>query len=726
MKGADCNLPRANRRSVLGGLAVTALSAGSGFSHAAFARSTSGFDSRDWYRQDYRIVQTNLREIDAREKPDDIARAVIDFGGNVIVSNIGGIVAFYPTGLQYHYRNPYLQGDFAGEMIEAAHARGMAYLGRFDLAKGMKPAFDAHPEWFSLRRDGQPREYNGTYQACPNGGWMQEYGIEILREALTRYRPDGVFFNGIYFPSTNWYNAKDEGICTCENCRRAFRSMYGRDLPRAESAADPAWTDYLAFQRRVVADLSKKIDAATAPLLNGAPIMGRSVVGRGELQRNVHRPQPEWPYQGGEQSRQYLAANPGKPWSATSASFIDYPWRQVTESADYHVLRLAQVMSVGGHLDLYLMGTIAAQDDPTWLDKVSQLFKWRAVNSAAYDGMVQNARIGLYDSGATRRLTGGEGWGEVDTPLRKYQAGAWRGAYMMLVDGRLPFQLVNDARVADGSVRLNDRFDVLYLPNTVALSPAEAQAIDAFVENGGLLIATGMTGGLDVAGTPASATALTCLPTQGYDASQSAEGWSLDPAKGTVKTTGRVPIDGPYYGGTLRSAVTDLLPFAPDQRYGPPELSYAIPDAVSRTMPGVALRPFGNGNAVQIPWHIDWLYYRDGLAVHQQIISGLIAKYAPEPPLVLTGDGAVELIQMGRPTGQSMIHLINYAGQRNGRYNPPPCLSGLSLGVKGRGREARALVAGSALHGKFDGERTWYELPPLGAFEALLMSGQNA
>ena len=218
----------------------------------------------------------------------------------------------------------------------------MAYLGRFDLAKGMKPAFDAHPEWFSLRRDGLPREYNGTYQACPNGQWMQEYGIEILKEALTRYKPDGVFFNGVYFPSTNWYNSKPEGNCTCDNCRRAFKAMYNRDLPKVDDATDPAWVDYQNFQRRVLATLQQKIDAATAPLLQGAPIMGRAVVGRGELQRSVHRPAPEWPYQGGEQSRQYLAANPGKPWSATSATFVDFYWRQITETAANHELRLAR------------------------------------------------------------------------------------------------------------------------------------------------------------------------------------------------------------------------------------------------------------------------------------------------------------------------------------------------------------------------------------------------
>ena len=712
---------RATRRTVLGGIALTTLGMATG-SAAAQTPATTPFTPRRWYEGDYRIVQTNLREIDALQDPREIARAVKAFGGNVIVSNIGGIIAFYPTALPLHYKNPYLKGDFAGGMIEAAHAENMAYLGRFDLAKGMKPAFDAHPEWFSLTREGKPREFNGTYQACPNGQWMQEYGIEILREALTRYKPDGVFFNGVYFPSVNWYNSKDEGICRCENCGRAFKAMYNRDLPKKEDATDPAWADYQTFQGRVLGALQKKIDATTAPLLNGAPIMGRGVVGRGELQRSVHRPAPEWPYQGGEQSRQYMAAVPGKPWSATSASFVDFYWRQVTETAAYHELRLAQVMGVGGKLDLYLMGTLADQADPSWLPPVAKLFQWRAANSAAYDGMAMTGRVGLYDSAANKRFTGAiDFFGAWDTPYRQYQIGAQRGAYTMLVDSRLPFQLVNDGRVADGSTKLSGTFDVLYLPNTMVLTPKEAAAIDAFVEGGGLLIATGMVGSHGADGKPFAAGALACLPTASYAEPVSAEGWSLDPARGSFKVTGRVPIDAKYFGGTLRPGTTDLIPFAPDQRYGPPEFSYAPPGAPTRTIPGVAVRAHGKGQAVHIPWHIDWQYYRDSLPVHQEIVAALIAKHAPAPKFVLTGDGAVELMQMGRADGKSLLHLVNYAGQRNGRYNVPPRLSGLRLGVRGGGGAPRLLVAGTTVRGRQQGGMTWYDLPPLGAFEAILV-----
>jgi hypothetical protein len=78
-------------------------------------------------------------------------------------------------------------------------------------------------------------------------------------------------------------------------------------------------------------------------------------------------------------------------------------------------------------------------------------------------------------------------------------------------------------------------------------------------------------------------------------------------------------------------------------------------------------------------------------------------------------------MQLGRPDGRALLHVVNYAGQRNGRYNVPPQLHGLRLGVEGRAASARALVSGKTLRGRFEGGRTWFDLPPLAAFEAILV-----
>ena len=707
-------------------LALQTLSlAGLGVAGGALAqgpRTGGAFDPKHWWLQDYRIVQTNLREIDIRENPRTIARAIRDFGGNVIVSNIGGIVAFYPTKLPYQRRNPYMgRGDFVREMIAAAHDEGLAYIGRFDLSKAMQPVYDAHPDWFMQNRDGTPRAFAGTYQACPNGGWAQDYGLRLLSEGLTRYKPDGIFFNMTGYPRTDYANV-DHGICVCGNCRRVFREMYGRELPAKEGYGDPAWPDYLAFQARTSEALRKRISDHIATLAPGVPIAqhdSTEQVGRGEVQRRVDRTGPEWAYQSGEQCRAALARSPGTPWSSTSTAHIDYPWRQVTETAAYHENRMAQAMGVGAKVDLYLMGTLADQNDPTYLPPVSRLFKWRAANERAYAGMSESARVGLYQSGASVRLAG-------MTPYAAWQTAELRGLYSALVDARIPFRFVSDARVADGTTDLSADFDVIVLPNAMMLSDAEAAALDRFVERGGLLIATAMPGAFDEKGQPRATVPLACFPLARYTPPQPVHGWTLDPAISPLKVTGRVPLDGVYAGGTARGDAETLMRFAPDQRYGPPEFSYAIPGVAARRDPGVSLRTHGKGRAAHLPWFVGWQYLRDGLPVHRELIERLIARHAPAPRFVLAGAGPVELMVMSRNDGASLLTMVNYAGQRNTHYAPPPALHGLRLGVRGAVSGARALVGGQALAGLAAPDATgltWLDLPPVGAFEAVLLNG---
>lgn len=711
-----------SRRNVLQGLGLTGLTFGGGsMAIARGAVGKSGPAMGRWWEQDYRIVQTNLREIDALKDPREIARAVKDFGGTAIVSNIGGIVAFYPTKLPLQYKNPYLKSDFVKEMIAASHAEGLVYLGRFDTSKALKPVYDAHPDWFGIYPDGAPTEFAGTYQACPNGAWLQDYSLKMLREALTVYKPDGVFFNGVGF-GVNDYAGRNRGFCVCNNCRTAFAKMTGgKDFPKEFSFTDPNYRAYLEFQERVLGDLFKRMHALADELIPGVPIFrgeDYEEVGRGELQRRVRRPAPEWQYQSGEQIRKAKAQGPGKPFSSTSTAHMDYPWRFVNESPHYHINRFAQMLGNGGRLDLYLMGSLKDQDDQTYLPPLSALFKWEAANSAHYLNTAPAARIGLYDSAANDKFTGA-------TPWASYRTGTTRGAYSMLVDARLPFQFVLGEKVVSGVTKLAD-FDVIFAPNVVCMSDAEAAALDAFVAAGGLLITSGMTAGYDEEGHRRTAVPLASFPLASFGEPQKAAGWTLDSARGSLHhSSNPTPIDAFYFGGPVREGSENLVPFIPDIRWGPPEYSYIVPGSKPREAPGLLVRKHGSGHVAHIPFLNEWQYYRDGLQVNQQLLSALVARYGRPQRFVLEGDGAAELTVLRSGPANTLLHVINYAGQRGGRYDAPPALHGLRLGVAGPApASVQALVNGVAIEAvkrEGDGMRTWYDLPPVGAFEAVLL-----
>ena len=155
---------------------------------------------------------------------------------------MGGISAFYPSKVRYHYVSPYIPKghDTFGEVLREAHARGIRVIGRFDLSKTHKDAYDAHPEWFFKKANGEPAVYNGLYQACINGGWYRQKAVEILTEALDRYDVDGLFFNMFSNPSSD-YSGNPLGICHCDNCQAAVP----RPLP-SRPAAEPD-RDYQQF-----------------------------------------------------------------------------------------------------------------------------------------------------------------------------------------------------------------------------------------------------------------------------------------------------------------------------------------------------------------------------------------------------------------------------------------------------------------------------------------------
>ena len=73
-----------------------------------------------WWRKPFGMLQTNLREIDA----DMDVNAVIDYieghGATAWLIGVGGILAQYPTDLEFQMRNPYLARRQSGDLIQDA------------------------------------------------------------------------------------------------------------------------------------------------------------------------------------------------------------------------------------------------------------------------------------------------------------------------------------------------------------------------------------------------------------------------------------------------------------------------------------------------------------------------------------------------------------------------------------------------------------------------------
>src|SRR5690606_31937770 len=58
--------------------------------HEQESRSAAATDTKDWWKRPYRMVQTNLRQLDALYDQKALAREVKAFGADVLLYNIGG------------------------------------------------------------------------------------------------------------------------------------------------------------------------------------------------------------------------------------------------------------------------------------------------------------------------------------------------------------------------------------------------------------------------------------------------------------------------------------------------------------------------------------------------------------------------------------------------------------------------------------------------------------
>ena len=676
---------------------------------------------RDWWKRPFRMVQTNLRQPDARVDQRMLARQIKEFGANVLLYNIGGIWAFYPTELPLQAINPMMEGDALGRAVEAAHAEGLAIVGRFDMSKATRVAYEAHPEWFVHNDKGEPLEYNGTYQACINGGWYNDYAFQILSESLSRYDVDGVFFN--MFGYLNFtYHGKYFGIGLCDEGRKRFRDHYGHDLPKVEDYSDPYYRDYVDFKEWTTLDLRRRIVEHIRGIRSSIAITGHrgeSDLIRLETQRAVERPQPEWPYQAGDQAKWGKAYSQGKTVSSTSANFVDFAWRFASETGACQVLRAAQQLANGATLDFYLLG-VMDQDDRKALGHVSQLFQWHASNETHYAGLTSSAKIALYHSRKTALH-------RAATHSRDLGEGAFRGAYRALVEARMPFDFVVDENLIDEADAASlARYDAIVLPNTTALADGEAAALDRWVAEGGTLLATGEAGFYDAVGQRRPTTALASLPYVGMPHTREAMRgayFRLHEGDLPLPGVGLMMLDGRYYVAEAKPEAEMLLQLVPPQRFGPPELCF--PEMESN-QPGVLVARYGKGRTIYLPWHPDWQYFRDSLPDHRTLIVSLLQRFIAPAPVRLVGDGALELtVQRQEATGRLLVHVVNYGGQRNNLYEDPAAVHDLRLGVRCVSGPATALRAGIDLapEGSADADGyVWYGLPPVKAFEAISLA----
>ncbi len=572
--------------------------------------------------------------------------------------------------------------------------------------------------------------YGHGWLTCPSGPF-RAWSEQVCRD-LGAYDIDGVFIDG---PAM--------AHCWCPACREAFRARYGVAMPddfskapievqlRAREFLHVRRGDYVAAVRRAVTWRKKDV----AVYFNGDPF-GRSIRGQqlsAESQDLIgaeggfigYQPlRGQFRYKTGATAKMLEAVDPAKP----RVVFIDHGFKRY----DYYPLTAAEAR-------LMYAGTIAHGAWPWflvyWFNRKSAagragagMNRFITAHAAHLAGSRSLANVALVQSDATLELlnvsdsaaeddlhaTGAKGAKE---PGGDHH-GELLGFYEALSRSQIPFDLLDDGRLAGG---IDERCELLILPNCVAMSDAAAEAVRRFVARGGTALATFDTSMRTEAGLRRERPALADVfgveslgPVYGPTTLDYVR---LEPRKflGRGVEPEAIPCPAlsrsivPAKGAAVLARYFGRLP----GRYV--QLPDVMPDAFA-----VASR-FGKGRAIFLAGNLGEHYHAYAFDDHRRMIENAVRELVTP---AVTVDGAGEFLEVSwrrAAGGDCVLHLLNHAGGERPYVRVLP-LAGLKFRVRPRGKVAavRAAVSKRSIPFSRRGGEIRFTLDMTGEYEMIV------
>ncbi len=605
-----------------------------------------------WYNHaPLRFVQTNLNETDADMDVDEYVQSLLDVSATMVVFNVGGIRAMYPTKLPFHYKSPFLKGDLVGEVITKLHENGIRFIARFDISKVHESIAAQKPEWLYVGTDGKNVNYNGEVHVCLNGGYQQEYAFKILREAITTYPVDAVFFNMSGYKTSD-YSGIDHGICQCRNCKKRFYDYSGLTLPIKSDMNDPVYRKYREFQSVTTSELNHRIIDSIKSYDPKVVLQ----IQEGELVRSESGTGftwgTDWNYHASERVKRVLGSYKDKTPNNTANYLMGMDYRHTATSPNILKILLAEQMLNGAGPGIYFMSRIDNQYDRVFIPVFKEYFNFHKTNEKLFTNVHSLARVGLV-VGSTQEF---------------------RGIMKMLIEEHIMFDLIETNAVGSGSApRKLEEYDAIILGNVTNMKDRFVSTIDNYVKNGGKLLAVGFPG-VEVRGRiPVNKIKLQSLGVKPeIEFFQQAQSTYLAVSDDDKTSLGKdefrnfdlVMMNSDFLKCRLSDSAEGYLRLLPNTMHGPPEKCYFTEEEITG-YPGLIANSYGEGKAVFIPWHIGSQYKWKGNNAQREVFLASLKNLLKYDAFVKTDASAlIEMTHIGNRDGAfEWMGMINHSGQ---------------------------------------------------------------
>lgn len=671
------------------------------------------YDTTWWNRAPYRLVQTNLREIDATMDVGAYVQSMVDAHASIVLINVGGIVANYPTRLPYHFKNTYMKGDLVGDLVKGLHAKGIRVIGRFDFSKINERLAAQKPEWLYVSTAGKQVNYNGQVHTCINGGYQQQYSKEILREALGTYPLDGVFFNMIGY-TTSDYSGNNYGICQCSNCKKRFRDSTGQALPVKADMNDPVFRQYNDFKKTTADQLFREIQQHIKTvnpklMINTYADAGVDMIAS-ESGADLS-PEYEWNYSASDNVKRVLGSYKDRSPGNLLIYFQAIGYRHVGTSPNLARVWMLENMLQGAPLGFVVVGTLVNYEDRVFIPTLNRLYGFHQTYEKLFTNLQAVSRVALI------RGTRGE----------------YQGMIKLLTEEHIPYDIIEPSAIGTGRMpRRLEEYEALILGGVENMDAPLINALDTYVRNGGKLLATGATSTKDELGKPLNTIRLQSLGVDpSYELFKRASSTYLKVQAEDKAALGQKELAdfsiimqySDFLKCTPTGAAKGYLKFLPQTRFGPPEKSYYT-EADITDFPGLVSNTYGRGKTVFIPWQLGEQYYTKGHYMHRTLfVAALQNGLQVNREVVTTASPLVEITHLANRNGAfEWLGMINHSGQIGGSLREPVSMRDIRLSFQPAKpvKEIKLVSSGKSLPFTQTGGRVECTVPVLDDFEMVL------
>jgi len=637
-----------------------------------------------WYKGVRRWGQTNLTE-------DDPIKCDLSFWRKQwketriqgVIVNCGGIVSYYQSRYKLQYRARYLgERDFFKEFSDAAREEGLAVVARMDINRATKEFFEHHPDWFCRDKNGNPIMAGDRYISCVNGGYYKEFIPQVLTEIIEKYRPDG-------FADNSWKGMGQRTICYCDNCREKFKKDCGLELPEKVDWDDQVYRQWVrwGYQNRIdnwdlFNETTRRVggeDCLWVGMINGDPIGSseafadlKALCSRSRIIFCDHQSRDD--LHGFEQNSLNgallrMAAEENTLVPESCANYVRGSRTFRLAANPWQETHMWMVEGAAGGISPWYHHVGGGQNDRRQFETPIPFFQWHAKYEDYLYDRKSLANVGIVWSQENIDFYGR------DEKLERVGY-PWIGFCRALSKGHIPFLPIH----VEDLERYRDRIETLILPNLAILSDRAIEEILKFLDEGGSLVMTGITGTLTEDGNPSENDTLwkrigiTLTGERVGAFGRQSSDWSNQTAhnyfrlpderheiwKGFEKTD-IFPFGGGLYIAQSDGLLKPLASYIPAFPIYPPEFSWIREERPDISVLFAGELPNGS-RIVYFPADIDRCYGKHLLPDHGKLLVNAVRWAARDTfPLEVDGPGQLDC-SIYEQRSRLIIHIVNLSG----------------------------------------------------------------